>query len=74
MKTEYERDARGKYLVLRIRSSNLKKRIPIEEADKWVCDHDDLMSDDGRCWDCGMIRPPSRHPPTNWALPLIKPN
>jgi hypothetical protein len=31
MKPEYEYDTHSKYLVLRIRSSGLKKRIPIEE-------------------------------------------
>ena len=70
MKTEYERNAQGKYLVLRIRSSGLKKRINVEEVGKWTCDHDDLVSDDGRCWDCGLPKP-RRHPPTNWALPRI---
>lgn len=73
MKTEYERNAQGKYLVLRIRSSGLKKRIPVEEAGKWACDHDYLVSDDGRCWDCGVKRS-NRHPPLNWALPKIRAN
>jgi hypothetical protein len=67
MKAEYEH-AQRKYLVLRIKSSEFKKRIPVEEIGKFACDHDHLISDCGRCWDCGTIRP-HRHPPTNWALP-----
>ena len=64
------RDANAKYLVLRIRSSGLEKRINTEEVGKWACDHDDLISDCGRCWDCGVVKP-RRHPPTNWALPKV---
>jgi hypothetical protein len=71
MKPEYEYDTHSKYLVLRIRSSGLKKRIPIEELNKFACDHDYLVSDDERCWDCGKIKP-YRHSPTNWALPRIR--
>ena len=53
MKTEYQRDANGRYFVLRIRSGGLYKRIPVEDVGKWACDHDYWTSDDGRCWDCG---------------------
>ena len=70
MKAEYQRDANCKYIVLRIKSSGLEKRIRVEEVGKWACDHDGLISDDGRCWDCGMKKP-LRHPPTNWALPKV---
>lgn len=70
MKAEYQRDANDKYLVLRIHSSSLEKRIRAEEVGKRACDHDYLISDDGRCWDCGMVKP-LRHPPTNWALPKV---
>lgn len=68
---KYESDAQYKYLVLQIRSSGLKKRIPVEEVGKWACDHDDLVSDCGRCFDCGLVHP-RRHPPTNWALPRLR--
>ncbi len=70
MKTEYQRDANAKYLVLRIRSSGLKKLIDIENIGKYACDHDHWISDCGRCWDCGLTKP-LRHPPTNWALPKV---
>ena len=68
MKAEYQRNANGKYLVLRIQSSRLKKLINVENVGKYACDHDYLVSDDGRCWDCGITKP-LRYPPTNWALP-----
>lgn len=71
METEYERDAQGEYLVLRIRSSGLKKIIPVKEVGSICCDHDYLESDDGRCWDCGVPKP-RRHPSLNWALPKIR--
>ena len=70
MRTKYQRDVNGRYLVLRIKSSGLTKRIRVEEVGKWACDHDGLVSDDGRCWDCGVVKP-LRHPPTNWALPKV---
>ncbi|MBI2635060.1 MAG: hypothetical protein HYW79_00770 [Parcubacteria group bacterium] len=53
MKTEYRRDAQGKYLVLRIRSRGFEKIIPVEDVGKFACDHDTWTSDDKRCWDCG---------------------
>lgn len=53
MKTEYECDATFRYLVLRIRKSGLKRRIPVEDIGKWACDHDYWTSDDNRCWNCG---------------------
>lgn len=56
MKTEYQRDANGKYLVLRVRSFGAKKLIPVESVGKLACDHDTFKSDDGRCWDCGVKR------------------
>lgn len=68
MKAEYRQRAGVKYLILRIKSSDLEKSIATEEVGKWACDHDDLVSDCGRCWDCGVVKP-LRHPPTNWALP-----
>lgn len=68
MKAEYRSNTRGEYLVLRIRSSNLEKVISVEDVGKWACDHDNLVSDCGRCWDCGLVRP-NKYPPTNWALP-----
>lgn len=52
-KTEYQRNANGKYLVLQIRSSGLEKRIAFEDIGKRACDHDSWTSDNGRCWDCG---------------------
>jgi len=70
METEYYNDAYGKYLVLRIRESGMKKMIRVDEVAKWAYDHDYLISDDDRCWDCGMTKP-LRHPPTNWALPKV---
>ncbi|GEM_PF-3081971 len=70
MKAEYHKNANGKYLVLHIRRSGLKKMISVEDVGKYACDHDDLISDDGRCWDCGIAKP-LRHPPTNWALPRV---
>ena len=54
MKTEYYRNANGKYLVLRIRKSGLKKVMNVEDVGKYACDHDGWISDDGRCWDCGL--------------------
>ncbi len=54
MKAEYQRDANGRYLVLRICSSGLEKRINVEDVGKWACDHDYWASDCGRCWDCGV--------------------
>lgn len=67
-KAEYERDANCRYLVLRIRRSGLKKRIVVQDVGKWACDHDYLISDDGRCWDCGLPKT-GNHPPLNWAIP-----
>lgn len=70
MRAEYHRDANTKYLVLRIQRSGLNKLIDVKSVGKYACDHDDLASDDGRCWDCGIIKP-LRHPLTNWALPKV---
>lgn len=52
-KIEYHRNAQGKLLVLRIRSYDSVKHIAIEDVGKRACDHDSLISDCGRCWDCG---------------------
>ncbi len=54
MKAEYEHDANFRYLVLRIRSSGLKKRIMVGKVGESACDHDFWTSDCGRCWDCGV--------------------
>ena len=70
MKIEYHRNANAKYLVLRIRKSGLKKLIDVNVVSKYACDHDHLISDCNRCWDCG-VRKPLRHLPTNWALPKV---
>lgn len=67
---EYESNARGEYLVLQILSNGLKKTIPVEEVGKWACDHDYLVSDCGRCWDCGEVKQ-NRQPPMNWTLSKI---
>ncbi|OGM98748.1 MAG: hypothetical protein A2649_04270 [Candidatus Yanofskybacteria bacterium RIFCSPHIGHO2_01_FULL_41_26] len=54
MKAEYQRDANSRYLVLRIRSTGLEKRIIAEDVGRWACDHDHWISGCGRCWDCGV--------------------
>jgi len=70
MKAEYQQDANSNCLVLRIKSSGFEKRIRAEDIGKFACDHDSLISDCGRCWDCGMAKP-LRHAPLNWALPKL---
>jgi len=54
MKAEYQENANSRYLVLRIRSTDLEKRISAEDVGRWACDHDHWTSDCGRCWDCGV--------------------
>lgn len=49
---EYKSDAQGKYLVLTYAGE--RRRIPVENVGRWACDHDGLVSDCGRCWDCGI--------------------
>lgn len=70
MKAEYRSEGGVRYLVLRIRRSKLEKIIPVKDIGG-CCDHDYLMSDCGRCWDCGRMKS-MRYPPLNWTLPKFK--
>ena len=54
MEAEYESNANFKYLVLRVRSREFKKRMFVEDVGKWACDHEGGTSDCGRCLDCGI--------------------
>jgi len=55
MHAEYGQNANSKWLVLRF-GGNILNRIPIERVAKYACDHDYLISDCGRCVDCGIKR------------------
>lgn len=54
MEAKYETHGGNKYLVLTASLVKATKRIPVDNVGKYACEHDFMLSDCGRCWDCGL--------------------